>query len=158
MKISLVVALLGLAISFAAPAVAQTPDPKLRQVVETIDKTLNDAQDKGDAAAFAAVFADNAILVTNTGPLNGKKAIEESYTNLFKTTQFSNSTATIDPDSPHSISPTAMWVTGVWSATAKGANWGPVEIKGHWGSIKTLDGDTWKILMETWNVVPAPSK
>jgi uncharacterized protein (TIGR02246 family) len=134
-----------------------TPDPKLRQAVDTIDKALDEAQDKGDAAALAALFSDNAILVTNTGPLNGRKAIEEYYTNAFKTTQFSNTTGIQDPDSPHIISPTAMWVTGAWSTTVKGANWGPLEIKGYWGSIKTLEGGTWKILTETWNVIPPPA-
>jgi uncharacterized protein (TIGR02246 family) len=157
MKIRLAVTLVGLAISFAWPAFAQTPDPKLRQVVETIDKAFNDAQAKGDAAALAGLFSDDAVMVTNTGPLNGRKAIEEYYANAFKTTQFSNTTSRVDPDSPRSLSPTTMWVTGAWSMTAKGADWGPVEIKGYWGSIKTLQAGTWKILSETWNITPPPA-
>jgi uncharacterized protein (TIGR02246 family) len=143
-------------VSIALPAFTRTPDPKLRQAVETIDKKFGDAQVNGDAAALAALFSDNAVLVTNTGPLNGRKAIEEYYANAFKTTQFSNSISTIDPDSPQIITDTAMWVTGSWSITAKGANWGPVEMKGFWGSIKILEGGTWKILLETWNITPAP--
>jgi uncharacterized protein (TIGR02246 family) len=132
-------------------------DPKLRQAVETIDKKFVNAQDKGDAAALAAVFSDDAVMVTNTGPLNGRKAIEEYYANALKATQFSNTTSTIDPDSPRSISATAMWVTGSWSTIAKGANWGAVEIKGFWGSIKILEAGTWKILTETWNITPPPA-
>jgi uncharacterized protein (TIGR02246 family) len=141
----------------ALPAFSRPPDSKLRQAVENIDKKLADAQDKGDAAALAALFSDDAVLVTNTGPINGRKAIEEYYANAFKTTQFSNSTSTIDQDSPRSISATAMWVTGAWSTTVKGASWGPVEIKGFWGSIKILEGGTWKILTETWNITPPPA-
>jgi uncharacterized protein (TIGR02246 family) len=157
MKIRLLVAVAGLAISFALTAFAQTPDPKLRQAVESIDKKFDDAQNNGDAATLAALFSDNAVMVTNTGPLNGRKAIEEYYANAFKTTQFSNTTSTVDSDSPRSISATAMWVTGSWSTTAKGANWGPVDIKGFWGSIKMLEGGTWKILTETWNITPPPA-
>jgi uncharacterized protein (TIGR02246 family) len=144
-------------VSIALPAFSETPDPKLVQAVERIDKKFVDAQDKGDAAALAALFSDNAVMVTNTGPLNGRKAIEEYYANAFKTTQFSNATSVIDPDSPRSIRATEMWVTGSWSVTAKGANWGPMEIKGFWGSIKILEGSTWKILMETWNIAPPPT-
>jgi uncharacterized protein (TIGR02246 family) len=153
MRLITIAALVGI----VSPAFTQTPDAKLRQAVETIDKKFVDAQDKGDAAALAAVFSDDAVMVTNIGPLNGRKAIEEYYANAFKTTQFSNTTSTIDPDSPRSISATAMWVTGSWSTIAKGANWGPVEIKGFWGSIKTLEGGTWKILTESWNITPPPA-
>jgi hypothetical protein len=67
MKIRLVVALVGFVISFTVPAFAQqtnTPDPKLRQRLIALIKVHTDALDKGDAAAVAAVFTENGILVT----------------------------------------------------------------------------------------------
>jgi hypothetical protein len=57
MKIRLVVAQVGLAISFALPTFAQqtkTPDPQLRQRLEAVIKKHTDAFDKNDAAAVAA--------------------------------------------------------------------------------------------------------
>ena len=59
MKVSLVVALLGLSISFALPTSAQQtnrPDPQIVQQVHAIDKHSDDAFLKGDAAAWAAPF------------------------------------------------------------------------------------------------------
>ena len=57
MKIRLVVALVGLAISFALPTFAQqtnTPDPQLRQAIVALHKKYDDAFNNGDAAAMAA--------------------------------------------------------------------------------------------------------
>ena len=54
MKIRLVVALVGLALSFALPTFAQqtnTPDPQLREKLVAAIKKHTDALDKNDAAA-----------------------------------------------------------------------------------------------------------
>jgi hypothetical protein len=59
MKIRSVVALVGLAISFALPTYAQQtnrPDPKLRERFISRFKALTDALDKSDAAATVACF------------------------------------------------------------------------------------------------------
>jgi len=49
-----------------------------------------------------------------------------------------------------------MWATGQWTATVKGQNWGPVDVKGYWSVIR--EGDDWKIRNLTFNVTPAPAK
>ena len=69
MKIVSVLTLVGLAISFAFPTFAQqtnTPDPQLRQQLLTLAKKFDDAINKNDAAALAALYTEDAVLVTIT--------------------------------------------------------------------------------------------
>jgi len=91
MKIRLVVALVGLAISFALPTLAQqtnTPDPQLRQKLVDVIAKHADAINKNDAAAAAACFTQDAVYVTDSRPVNGREAIEKWYADLFKKVQF----------------------------------------------------------------------
>ena len=58
MKIPLLLALAGLAISFAVPAIAQqkdTADPQLREALAAYNKKEDEAFNNGDAAALAAL-------------------------------------------------------------------------------------------------------
>ena len=74
MKKCLVVALVGLAISFALLAFAQqtnTPDPQLRQKLVDVIAKHADAMNKNNAAAAAACFTQDAVFVTDRGPVNG---------------------------------------------------------------------------------------
>ena len=82
MKIRTVVALAGLAISFAMPVLAQgtdTVDPKVRQQIEAALKKLEDAYNEYDAAAFAAGFTEYALELSGGGTAWGRKDIEERY-------------------------------------------------------------------------------
>jgi uncharacterized protein (TIGR02246 family) len=157
MKIRLAVALVGLAISFALPTFAQntnTPDPQLRQkLVEVIGKHA-DAINKNDAAAAAACFTQDAVYVTDRGPVNGREAIEKWYAELFQKAQFTYYVITIDQDSPHVISTAGneIWASGGWSSTIKGENFEPRQIKGYWAVIRV--GDDWKIRMLSSNSTP----
>jgi uncharacterized protein (TIGR02246 family) len=157
MKIRLVVILVGLAINFALPTLAQqtsTPDPKLRQkLVEVIEKQA-DAMNKNDAAAAAACFTKEAVYVTDRGPVSGREAIEKWYADLFKKVQFTYYVITIDQDSPHIISTAGneIWAAGGWSSTIKGENFEPRQIKGYWAVIRV--DDDWKIRMLSSNSTP----
>jgi uncharacterized protein (TIGR02246 family) len=86
MKIRLVVALLGFAIGFVVPALAQEQhavDPEVRQQIEDAYKKKLDAFNKQDAAAVAALFTQDAVLVNATGfgdaLASGQEAIEKWY-------------------------------------------------------------------------------
>jgi ketosteroid isomerase-like protein len=86
MKIRLVVALVGLAISLAWPTFAQqtnTADPQLREKLVAAIKKHTDALDKNDAAAIAANFTEDGVLVTQDGSFFGREAIEKHYTDDF---------------------------------------------------------------------------
>ena len=75
MKIRLVVALVGLAMSFSLLSFAQqtTPDPQLRQQLLTLAKKFDDAINNNDAAALAALYTEDAVEVTDHGPLYGRR-------------------------------------------------------------------------------------
>jgi len=160
MKIRLLFALLGLAISFAVPTFAQQtnkPDPQLREKLIAAIKKHTDALDKNDAAAVAALFTEDGVYVTATGPINGRGAIEKYHADLFKQIHLSNNLVTVDADSPHIIGTVGkqMWATGAWSATVQGQNFGPTQVKGYWTVIR--EGDDWKIRNLTFNTTPAPA-
>jgi uncharacterized protein (TIGR02246 family) len=163
MKNRSMLTLVGLLISFALPGFAQQtdkPDPQLREKLIAAIKKHTDALDKNDAAAVAANFTENGVLVTPDGPVFGREAIEKYYVDLFQKqkVQFSNNLAPVDEDSPHIIGTAGneMWATGKWSVTVKGQNFGPVEAKGYWSVIR--EGDDWNIRMLTFNVTPTPPK
>jgi uncharacterized protein (TIGR02246 family) len=158
MKIRLLVALTGLALSLALPVFAQqtnTPDPQLREkLIDVIAKHAK-AMNENDAVAAAACFTQDGIYVTDRGPINGREAIEKWYADLFQKVRFSDHVITVDPDSPHTMGAAGnqMWATGGWSTTIKGENFGPTAIKGYWSVIR--EGEDWKIRMLTSNVAPA---
>jgi len=160
MKTRLLIALVGLAISFALPTFAQqinTPDPQLRQRLVDVIKKHGDAMNNNDATAAAACFTEDAVYVTDRGPVSGREAIEKWYADLFQKVHFSDHIITIDQDSPHIIGKDGkeMWATGGWSTSIKGENFGPTQIKGYWSVIR--EGDDWKIRMLTSNITPAPT-
>jgi uncharacterized protein (TIGR02246 family) len=97
MKIRSVVALVGLAISFALPAFTQEKEEanpflfgaiqaksEIVQKLEAINEKIDEAINKRDAAAVAAFYTANAIQVTPVGVLSGREAIEKYVTDLFQ--------------------------------------------------------------------------
>src|ERR1700730_13245876 len=107
MKIRYLLALVGLAISFALPTFAQqtnTPDPQLREQLLALAKKFEDAWNNNDASALAALFTKDAVLIEESGPVYGREAIEKHYADLFQNVHFSdNHTMYNDPNSnsPH---------------------------------------------------------
>jgi ketosteroid isomerase-like protein len=86
MNIRLLSALAGLAIAFAVPAVAEdrnTVDPEVRQEIEAVLMKYDEAYNKQDAAAVAALFTPVAVEVlgwdTGGGAASGQQAIEKRY-------------------------------------------------------------------------------
>ena len=158
MKIRLVVALVGLAIGFTVPTLAQkdTVDPQIIEQFAALGKKYAEAVNNNDAAAVAALYTEDAVVVTETGTIYGREAIEKRWADLFKQVHFSNHIA--KQYAPHIIGTAGneMWATGAWSATIQGQNFGPTQIKGYWSVIR--EGDDWKIRMLAFNVTPAPAK
>ena len=150
MKIRVLLTLAGLAISFALPTFAQqtnTPDPQLRQRYIALVNKYDDALNKNDAAAVAALFTEDGVYMSDRGPVVGREAIEKWHADLFKQFHLSNSLITVDEDSPHMIGTASneLWATGAWSATIQGQNFGPIQIKTYWSVIR--EGDDWNIRM-----------
>ena len=68
----------------------KTPDPQLRQQLDEKSKKFDEAFNNNDAAAVAALYTEDAILVTDTGPVYGREAIEKFWAGLFKQFHVSN--------------------------------------------------------------------
>jgi len=99
MKIPLLLALAGLAISFAVPAIAQqkdTADPQHREALAAYNKKEDEARNNNDAVALAALYTEDAVLVNDTGPIYGRDAIEKHYADVFKQVHLSNHIETGD--------------------------------------------------------------
>jgi ketosteroid isomerase-like protein len=159
MKIRFLLALVGLAISFAFPTFAQqtsTPDPQLRQRLLVLIQKYSDAENNNDATALAALYTEDAVEVTDRGPVNGRKVIEKLHADDLQKVHVSNHLITVDQDSPQIIGTAGneLWATGEWSETIQGKNFGPIPIKGYWSVLR--EGEDWKIRMLTWNITPAP--
>jgi len=162
MKLSLAGALTGLAIGSAVPAFAQqedAADPQITQQLVAFSRKVDEAWNNNDAAALAALFTEDAVLVEDTGPVYGRKAIEQHYADLFQKMHFSGHLDNPDQNSPHMIGTAGneAWTNGEWTVTIKGQNWGPKEFKGHWLEIYRREGDTWKKRLDMWNLTPAPA-
>jgi hypothetical protein len=103
MKIRSLLALVGLAISFALPTVAQQTDPQLRQGLVALIQKHNDAINNNDAAAVAALYTDDAVLVEQGGPKLGREAIQKLWADRFQREHFSDLVSTVDDDFPHTL-------------------------------------------------------
>jgi uncharacterized protein (TIGR02246 family) len=157
MKIRLLLALVGLAISFVLPTLAQqkdAPDPELRQMIDAFAKKYAEAINDNDAAAIAAFYTEDGVFVTSEGPKYGREAIEKFYADLFRQFHFSNYSSKADQYSPHLIGTTGNEILeiGEWGCTVEGHGGSAVQLKGYYSSIYIRAGNDWKISMVTSNM------
>jgi ketosteroid isomerase-like protein len=162
MKVRSLLTLAGLVTCFVSPTLAQqtsTPDPQLREQMLAFAKEYDQIWNNNDAVALAALFTDNAIEVTNIGPIYGRAALEKNWTDLFQKVHFSNHVSIVDQYSPHLIGTAGneVWMNGEYSVTLKGQDFGPVEQKGYWCLILVREGDAWKARLQIWNIALAPT-
>jgi ketosteroid isomerase-like protein len=137
-----------------------TADQQITEQLKAFSKKVDEAWNNNDAAALAALFTEDAVLVEDTGPIYGRKAIEKHYLDVFQKLHFSNHLDKADQNSPHILGTTGneAWSNGEWTLTLKGEDFGPVEAKGYWLEIYRREGDAWKKRLDMWNVTPAPAE
>jgi uncharacterized protein (TIGR02246 family) len=146
----LVVALVGLAIGSALPAIAQEKDkvdPKIEQQIRILAANYDAAINKHDPAAVAALYAQDAVRATalNDGTFYGRPAIEKAYAKYdFGRWQVSNYCTRI-----YRLTPVGNEVrsTGTWNSvyTREGDRIHPSNGDGCWSWVIVREGDTWKI-------------
>ena len=96
MKIRLLLALVGLAISPALLTIAQEKEeanpflyrailatPQLAQQLDPINRQFDEAFNKRDAVAVAALFTEKATIVTPLGTFSGRDGVEKHFTDVF---------------------------------------------------------------------------
>jgi uncharacterized protein (TIGR02246 family) len=151
MKIPLVVALAALAISFAVPTFAQqTVDPKIAQQIRALAKKYDEAFNRSDAPAVAALYTEDAFYGTPHGSFHGRQAIEKDYaTHSFQNYHGNNRFTTVD----RVISVgNEVHATGRWSGTYQEWGGGTIQADGHRSWVFVREGDTWKIRRDTYDL------
>jgi uncharacterized protein (TIGR02246 family) len=169
MKVRFLLALIGWAIGFALPAFAQqtnTPDPRIAQqrdllgVPKALDEfgelhqKLDEAYNKNDAAAVAALFTEDAVLVAPDGRFSGRQDIEKRYADTFQRSPISDFNSRRERRHLNAID-NAVWSVGQWASTLQSQT-GPVFAWGYWSAIYVFEGDSWKIRMLSLIEHPAP--
>jgi ketosteroid isomerase-like protein len=133
-------------------------DPQVTQKIRVLSRAYDDAVNNNDAVTLAALFTEDAVLVSDRGPINGRKAIENWYSGLFQVWHPRNHVGIPDGNDPHvsCFSGDEAWETGAWSETeqAKGR---PIQSRGYWSTVYLREGVDWKIRMLIYNVTPATS-
>jgi len=162
MKKCLVVPLVGLAISFALPTYAQQKDLADPQTVQKIVagfKPATEARNNLDAAAFAAIYARNAVMLTPDRPIIGRQAIQKWYTDFFqKSPQHpQNSMGKVDGNAFHLIGTDGktVWATGEYSNTTHGTNGEPIPIHSYNFWLWVREGEDWKCRVDAFGLTPA---
>jgi ketosteroid isomerase-like protein len=169
MKIRLLLTLAGFAIGFVLPTFAQhkdTADPRMAQQHDlggdpkaleefgAFATQQSDAFTNKDAAAVAALFTEDAVLVAPDGMFSGRQAIEKRYEDTFQKSPFTNF-----GDPGHYLLKAidnAAWSVGEWSSTVQGDS-SIVFLRGYWSAIYVREGDAWKIRMLTLTERPRPA-
>jgi uncharacterized protein (TIGR02246 family) len=170
MKIRSVVPLVGLAISFALTTFAQQKDtavPRivqqrdLRGVAEALDEfgefhqALDAAYNKNDAAAVAALFTEDALLVEPDGMFSGRQDIEKRYADMFQRSPITFFNTSRSRRYLNALD-NAVWGAGQWASTFQSQT-GPGSALGYWSAIYVREGDAWKIRVWTINQTPPPT-
>ena len=149
MKTRLAVALVGLAISLALPTFAQQKDrvdPKIAQQIRVLGMKYDEAFNKKDAAAVAALYTEDAVYVAQHGTSHGRHAIEKTYASYFQHSHSINHIITVDRVNAVGNDIRAF---GTWSSDFQDANGVPRKDWGHYRWLLVRQGDTWKIRTNT---------
>jgi ketosteroid isomerase-like protein len=137
-----------------------TTDSRITQGIRALSRAYDDAVNNNDAVALAALFTEDAVLVSDRGPIHGRKAIENWYSGVFQVWHPRNHIGTPDGNDPHvsCFSGDEAWETGEWSETEQSKPGRPIQSRGYWSTVYIREGADWKIGMLTYNVTPAKSR
>jgi uncharacterized protein (TIGR02246 family) len=136
----------SLVTAMVSSAAAQS-DQDARRAGEDILKAYNQGLLQRDAKALAALYAEDAVIFSTSGPIAGRPAIEKAFAETFK--QYRPNPSNLERVA--AIGNDVIVTGGSWSGTYPGVGM-PVHLKGYWSATDVRDGSTWKIRTETWNV------
>jgi len=132
-----------------------TPDPQLREQLDAKSKKFDEACDNNDAAAVAALFTEDALLVEPGGLFSGRQDIERRYADTFQRSPVISFNSGFERHYLNAID-NAVWGAGQWTSTFQRQN-GSVFALGYWSAIYVREGDAWKIRVLTFNEQPPPA-
>jgi uncharacterized protein (TIGR02246 family) len=134
-------------------------DPQTTEKLNALSQKYDEAINKSDAAALAATYTEDAVFVTDVGPVHGRRGIENWYADAFQQLHPKNALSKPDQNCPHIIGTAGneVWSHGEWRQTLQDQNGDPVQVTGYWGAVAVREGDEWRFRMLTWNITPAPA-
>jgi Domain of unknown function (DUF4440) len=103
MRMRSLLTVVGFAIGFAVPTFAQqtnAPNAQNVQQLHAIGKRSDEAFLKGDAAALALLFTEDAVLVNDTGSIYSRQTIQRYYADIFQILHYFSHDTTYVPTSP----------------------------------------------------------
>jgi uncharacterized protein (TIGR02246 family) len=151
MKIRSLLALAGFAIGFILPTFAQekdTIDPQVAEQVRALAAKYDEAFNRNDATAVAALYTDEAVFKTPNGTFTGREAIEGLYRKLYFEGDHAKNDVTV-VDEVVAVG-NEVRVTGTWSDTFEGI--GTIHADGTYSWVLTHEGDSWKIRKSTFDI------
>jgi uncharacterized protein (TIGR02246 family) len=141
MNVRFLLTLAGLAISFALPTYAQQKDsldPEVRQQIDAALMKFNEAYNKHDATAIAALFTQDAVQMLDWGEggtFSGQQAIEKHYAADFVA-------------SPPELVGKLIQVYAIGDKISTISEWSSGLWKGYSTRIYVHELDEWKIRMD----------
>jgi uncharacterized protein (TIGR02246 family) len=162
MKTLYLLTLVGLAISFALPILAEEKEdvksfpfnpipagPQLVQQIEAINQKFDEAFNKHDAAAVGALYTSNAVQTTPQGSFSGREAIEGYITDLF---QRHNPSDRVTKMSYVYAFGGDLCAVGGWAVTIDSTK----KFGGYLVNVYTSAGSSWKIRASVFKYLAAP--
>jgi ketosteroid isomerase-like protein len=140
-----------------AQQINPTTDPQITQKIRALSRAFDTAVNNNDAIALAALFTEDAVLVSDRGPIHGRSAIENWYSGVFAVWHPRDHIGTPDGNDPHvsGVSGDEAWETGEWFEIEQGKPGRPIQSRGYWSTVYVRQGVDWKIAMLIYNVTPA---
>jgi len=159
LKAGIVVAAIGATFGCAVPASAgQTAvsDPKLVEEFQAHSKGWDDAMNSNSIDAILSLYTDDAVEVTNQGPIVGREAIKKRYEELMKLFHTTDHVGKVYHTYMIGTDGNTAWSDGEYTFKSAGKDGVPALYKGYWSSISVREGGVWRDRMQTWNVLPSP--
>lgn len=142
------------AMSFVLPAAAQELDQQSRQKIAQLMETYGATYDKKDAGGVAALYTDDAVVLSPTSPTmilkSGKQEIQNYVqTMLDRDYKLEGKVNKISP-----LGQDAAIILGEYHTTGRTSAGHEFNVIGYWSAVDVRSGDGWKIRLLT--AFPAP--
>ena len=150
--------LTALALLFAAIGPAVAADDAAAISKQIADKWIQ-ANDKRDPAAFAALFAKDAVMMPPNvpQPIVGEAAIRAFFEKAVQQPQAQN--LAIPTTEAKMLDASVLFAAGTWSADLPGKDGSPgMHAGGTWLAVDVREGAEWKIRANTWQTLPPPAQ
>jgi uncharacterized protein (TIGR02246 family) len=147
MKVPQLIAIAALA---ALPLTAQEASDT-EAALDALAQKYIDAWSKGDAAAAAAIYSDEARVTDFTGnTVEGRAAIEQALSESLKT--FQGSTIQLERTNLSAVAPGIAVSDGTWEVKGASSAEGPT--KGFYTVVAKKTGDEWALVASQSKVPP----